>query len=350
MYSSEPKVGIYVPAYNAVDKIVISLESILKQTYKNIEITVINDGSDLISTEIIEEFCKVRNIKVITHSHNIGLGKTYDEIFEMCKEDYICIYHADDIYDLNIVKKSVEYFNNNPNATLLFTDTKNSNLQIPKKYKIKNWNSTSYTYEYIFKDILNFSNFLLTPSICIRASNLKILKLTFGLENIKSELRQGNSCEDLVTWFELMKRGNVGIIPLPLMEWSKHENQMSSKVKKGICYESDYITVMNYYIKENISKFHISNRNLCRHRFFHFKDCIIASINNYIQSDYKTSIIFLKKSWEILPLGYYLLYFDLYIISKFSKWVLILFICSVCMSIKQESLIRWIKNKFLLGY
>lgn len=104
------KVSIIVPVYNAEKFIKRCVESILNQTYKNIEIILINDGSNDNSLKIINYYDeKYDNIYSYTQK-NQGPGKTRNRGIDLSTGDYITFIDADDYiekdYILNLVSKS----------------------------------------------------------------------------------------------------------------------------------------------------------------------------------------------------------------------------------------------------
>ena len=94
------KVSIYIPAFNAEDTIKEALDSIIRQSYSNIEIIVIDDGSTDNTKNILSDYEKKNLIKLITHKKNMGIQDTYNEIYSIVESKFFCIYHADDTYCL----------------------------------------------------------------------------------------------------------------------------------------------------------------------------------------------------------------------------------------------------------
>ena len=91
-------VSVIMSTYNDKNTITASVESILSQTYKNIEIHIINDGSTDSTTEIIETYAKHNeNIFTYRNSKNIGLTKSLNLLIDKTKGVYIARQDADDI-------------------------------------------------------------------------------------------------------------------------------------------------------------------------------------------------------------------------------------------------------------
>ena len=102
------KVSIIVPAYNAQDTIEKCLESLLGQTYKNIEVVVINDGSVDNTLKIIDKFNDIR-LKV-TSTENRGISAARNLGIKNSTGEFICFCDADDFYEKNYVEKLLSMF------------------------------------------------------------------------------------------------------------------------------------------------------------------------------------------------------------------------------------------------
>lgn len=90
------KISIIVPIYNVENYLRKCLDSILNQTYKNIEIILIDDGSKDSSGDICDEYAlKSKKIKVI-HKENAGLSATRNLGIEISTGDYIAFIDSDD--------------------------------------------------------------------------------------------------------------------------------------------------------------------------------------------------------------------------------------------------------------
>lgn len=93
----KPKVSILIPAYNAEKLVHKAIDSALVQTYDNIEVIVINDGSTDDTWRVLQKCQKQYPQKVrIFSQKNKGLGATRNVLLEKAKGDYIVNLDADD--------------------------------------------------------------------------------------------------------------------------------------------------------------------------------------------------------------------------------------------------------------
>ena len=90
---NQPKISIYVPAYNCETTITKCLDSLLAQTYPQVEIVVVNDGSTDKTGEILANYAT--SCRVITQA-NQGLGKTRRNAIAVCTGEYVATVDADD--------------------------------------------------------------------------------------------------------------------------------------------------------------------------------------------------------------------------------------------------------------
>jgi len=119
----EPLVSVILPAYNAEDFLVDSIESIISQTYKNFELIIINDASTDKTPQIIDSYKKnyPKKIKVISLTSNLNGGgdRCANLGVAQAKGKYIARMDADDIAHPTRLEKQVEFLENNPKVVLV---------------------------------------------------------------------------------------------------------------------------------------------------------------------------------------------------------------------------------------
>ena len=100
------KVSIIIPVYNAEKTIEKCVSSILKQTYKNYEVLLIDDGSSDNSLDVIQKYKKHENIKVLTQE-NHGVAYTRNRGIKEATGDYIMFIDNDDFIDSDYIEKHI---------------------------------------------------------------------------------------------------------------------------------------------------------------------------------------------------------------------------------------------------
>ncbi len=103
-----PLVSIIVPVYNVEKYMPVCLDSILNQTYKNIEVIVVSDASPGNIAEIVKTYqTKHKNIKFINLKENVGLFRARIKGMEQVTGDYIINIDGDDAICIDYVEKLV---------------------------------------------------------------------------------------------------------------------------------------------------------------------------------------------------------------------------------------------------
>lgn len=98
------KVSIIIPIYNVEDYLRECLESVINQTYKNIEIICVNDGSTDSSNKILDEYSKKDKRIQIINKPNGGLSSARNAGLDICTGDYIYFVDSDDYIELNTIE------------------------------------------------------------------------------------------------------------------------------------------------------------------------------------------------------------------------------------------------------
>lgn len=121
-----PLVSVVIPAYNHEKYIQQTIESILQQTYSEIELIVIDDGSTDGTWNVIEkmkEICKQRFVNVIFMSReNKGVCQTANEGIKLANGKYIKPMASDDYLVPTAIETFVSFFENNDQVEIAFSD------------------------------------------------------------------------------------------------------------------------------------------------------------------------------------------------------------------------------------
>ena len=104
-YKDNPLVSIVVPAYNAASFIGQTLKSIIEQTYKNIEVIVVNDGSKDNTADLVRSFAQADSRITLVEQQNLGVSAARNLGIEKLKGEFIALIDADDIYYPQAIEK-----------------------------------------------------------------------------------------------------------------------------------------------------------------------------------------------------------------------------------------------------
>lgn len=105
MPNSTPLVSIIVPVYNAEDYLRYCVDSILQQSYVNLEVILVDDGAKDSSPQICDEFAAQDNRVTVIHQENGGIAKAQNTGLDAAHGEYIAFADNDDILD----RHNIEY-------------------------------------------------------------------------------------------------------------------------------------------------------------------------------------------------------------------------------------------------
>lgn len=115
----KPIVSIIIPAYNAGKYIKQTVESVIGQTYKNIEIIVIDDGSKDKTAEIVKSFGDPRVIYIF--QENNGQSAARNAGIKIAKGKYISFLDSDDLFLPQKIERQVDFLESNPDCGVCYS-------------------------------------------------------------------------------------------------------------------------------------------------------------------------------------------------------------------------------------
>lgn len=102
----QPLVTVVLPIYNVEKYLNRCMESIVNQTYRNLEIIMVDDGSLDNCPKMCDEWAERDDRIKVIHKHNEGLGMARNTGIENATGDYICFFDSDDYVSLDVIEKS----------------------------------------------------------------------------------------------------------------------------------------------------------------------------------------------------------------------------------------------------
>ena len=118
----EPLVSVIMPVYNRIGIVKHAIDSVLKQSYKNFELIIIDDGSNDGTVDLIESISNKDNrIKLIKHEENKGVCKSRNDGLKIAKGEYIFYLDSDNTWKKEYLKTMVGAYLELPDAKALYS-------------------------------------------------------------------------------------------------------------------------------------------------------------------------------------------------------------------------------------
>ena len=178
------KIDIILPNYNSSEFIIKTIKSILKQTYKNWKLIIVDDCSDKKTINILKQISKNKNTKVFFLNENHGAGFCRNLAIKKSNSSYIAFIDSDDTWKKDKLKKQIDFMKKN-NFSFSYTnyktfDQKNRKVDNPLK--------------------LDYFDFLRNTSIA--TSTMMIKRNIIG----NTKFTNTKICEDFFFKCELLKK------------------------------------------------------------------------------------------------------------------------------------------------
>lgn len=220
----QPLVSVVIPCYNHEKFVMDCIQSVIDQTYQNIELIIIDDGSKDGSVDKIQEMlekCQHR----FTHFEfryrpNRGLSATLNEALEWCKGDYFSAIASDDSILKNKIEEQINFYQKNQDLSIVgvfggvnFIDDENKIININIQKKVKKIN---------FEEVFFHDYYLLAPTQLLKTQAIKDVGCYVN----------GVVIEDWYMWLKLLEKGDFYEIPLILSNYRMHSSNTIKNLEK----------------------------------------------------------------------------------------------------------------------
>jgi glycosyltransferase involved in cell wall biosynthesis len=294
MSKNSSKVSIVLPTYNGAKYIRQSIDSCLNQTYKNLELIIVDDGSSDKTPEIIKSY-KDKRIKYIQHKKNKGLPFALNTGFANTIGEYLTWTSDDNQYLSEAIEKMLNYLNSDKKIDFVYADYFNYILETGEKLLVK------------VKD----SNILVKENVvgpCFLYS--RTIYKNIGNYNAKYFL-----VEDYEYWIRVFKKYSLVHYPYPLYIYRSHSKSLTNNSYWEVILFDSILKYQNNFI---------TLHELAKKIIFFFINIVLNKRGNFIEIIFKDYLRILKISFRLSILYlilflYFLFYGGIKLLNKILK-------------------------------
>jgi glycosyltransferase involved in cell wall biosynthesis len=242
-------VTVCIPTFNSEATIAETLDSLVNQSYKNLRVIIFDNFSSDNTVKVVERYhSKFKKFEVRTSEENIGAEGNFTRCLAVDDSDYTAIFHADDIYDFQMIEKQVHALEENSDLLAVSTHSREIDLNgkvigerfLPSCFKDSVLNVLNF--ESLLEVTLKYGNIVTCPSVLARTRVYSEYIRNWDGENYRSSA-------DLDVWFRVAQLGKFGILSPTYMSYRVADVSTSYRMKKSRVMRHDMFLVLDKYFQ-----------------------------------------------------------------------------------------------------
>lgn len=275
--AGRPLVSVVVPVFNGGRYLRESLDSIVAQTYPQLEIIVVDDASGD-ETELITSSYEGR-VAYHRQSRTRGQFDNVNDGIALARGDLIAVYHSDDVYGPEIVEREVDYLGRHPQVGAVFCKDvfidaqglATGRLELPPEVA----GGQPLDYESVVRALLRYKNrFLRCPSSMVRAAVYReagpYRPDLFGIAS------------DLEMWLRIARRYPIGIVDEHLFSYRSGHGSLSDRYDDRRVEPERYFGIMDLEL-EHVAGRLVDEAELAAYGAYRAEDQLRQTVSNYVR-------------------------------------------------------------------
>ena len=216
MIIQHPVISVLMPCYNSSRWLDEAIQSVLRQTFRNFEFIIVNDGSTDNSAEIISSYKKKDDRIIVIHKDNSGISDSLNIGIQQARGEWIARIDADDICEATRLEKQIEKARNNYDIVFIGTGMSeiDENGTIYKKYRYPK------QHKYLVRNLSTSRKFPPHSSAFYR---------TDVVRKIGGYRKRIIRSQDWDLWLRLAEVGQLFAIDEYLVTIRRHSSQVTNK-------------------------------------------------------------------------------------------------------------------------
>ncbi len=216
----KPRVTICVPCRNSAATLARTLDSILAQTHRELNVVVVDNASSDATADIAEEFARRdRRLSVRRYDEPTDYVGNWNRCLKFADGDYTALYHADDVYLPEMVEREVLALQSRPDAGLVFTgavyidenDREIGRFGAPQEVFAEHGGALDYAQA--LKVYLRHGELFMAPSALARTAVYR--------DELREFLPGFGYASDIDAWLRIAERHRLLFLPEPLMRYRR---------------------------------------------------------------------------------------------------------------------------------
>jgi len=273
-----PLVSILVPSFNGAPWLREALDSILAQTYRSIEVLLLDDASTDDTPAIAAEY--EGRITYIRQPKNMGIYDNVNVGIAAAKGELIATYHADDVYLPTMVEEQVAYLQSHPEVGAVFASDILVDAEGREYYRMKLPDEVRgerpLPYPVVLNVLLSRKNcFLVCPTAMVRASVHRDV-------GVYRQDKYRNT-SDTEMWLRIARRYPIAVLESHLMKYRHFHGNSSQRYHRLRTDIENHFLILDEYLERDRKL--ATPQALVSHEAHRSKDRLWAAMSHYIKGE-----------------------------------------------------------------
>lgn len=235
MLMDTPKISVIIPNYNHADYLIARVDSVLNQTYKNLEVILMDDCSSDNSRDIIKKYVAQDNRvhQVFNRKNSGSTFKQWNKGISFATGEYVWIAESDDVSDLTFLEKMVAKMEAYPSVGLAYCQSwridENGEKYGTLAADLANFDAMLWTHDFVMSGKELARRFMSYGNIIANASSVLMRRST--LDTVEAADETMRLAGDWVFWIRFLMVTDVVFMADPLNYFRFHQRNVRSRTE-----------------------------------------------------------------------------------------------------------------------
>lgn len=291
-----PRVVVAVPCRNASATILRTLRSLQAQTYEPLRVVVVDNASMDGTVDLVRG--NFPDVHVQEHDVDVGAEGNFERCFALAAADeLLAIYHADDLYEPDIVAQQVEVLRDHPEVGLVFAQAHRIDEDD------RRWGRTPRFRDQLGPGPVAVVDFAAALRGTIEAGSLFVCPSAMGRARVWQEVVRTwdgagfGTAADVDVWLRASLQCRLAVITEPLMSYRQSPSQGTATYLRGRTGRADVLRVLEHHMAQASSATLLEPEHHASYARALHRDDVVRAANYILQGQAVAARQLLRRSF-----------------------------------------------------